>query len=86
MSWRFLTLAVTCVFYGAAYGINITIPTSPPSTAQPLSRTLISFSLEQDRWPDWTGTTSRNEFTHAALTALGALTGQPPKIRVGANS
>jgi len=35
---------------------------------------------------DWVGTNARNEFTHTALTNLGALTGTPPKIRVGADS
>lgn len=35
---------------------------------------------------DWVGTTERNQFTYNALTNLEALTGSPPKIRVGANS
>ncbi|KAH9936819.1 glycoside hydrolase family 79 protein [Epithele typhae] len=70
----------------SAAAVNVTVPLSPPSNAQKLSSTLVSFSIEQDRWPDWTGTDSRNEFTHAALTTLASLTGTPPKIRVGANS
>ena len=70
----------------AAAAINISLPVTPPPNAQPLSRTLLSFSIEQDRWPDWTGVDARNEFTHAALSNLAQLTGQPPKIRVGANS
>lgn len=69
-----------------AGAVNVTLPFSPPSGAQPLSRTLISFSLEQDRWSDWAGVRSRNEFTHKALVNYEHLTGEPPKIRVGANS
>ena len=65
--------------------IGVSLPLAPPSGAQNLSRTLLSFSIEQDNWPDWTGTSSRNEFVHTTLENLAALTGQPPKIRVGAN-
>lgn len=65
---------------------NTSIPLAAPPSSQPLSRNLLSFSIEQDRWPDWTGVDSRNEFTHNALQNLAQLTGKPPKIRVGANS
>ena len=66
--------------------IAVALPVRAPPTAAPLASTLLSFSIEQDRWPDWTGIDERNEFTHAALTNLAHLTGRPPKIRVGANS
>ncbi len=66
--------------------LNVTVPVNPPSGAQPLSPTLISFSIEQDRWPDWTGVNARNDFTFNALKNLADITGVPPKIRVGANS
>ncbi|KAI8984835.1 glycoside hydrolase family 79 protein [Trametes punicea] len=66
--------------------INVSVPISAPGNSQALSPTLLSFSIEQDRWPDWTGTSARNEFTHSALLNYAALTGQPPNIRVGANS
>ena len=69
-----------------ATAVNVSLPITPPSGTQPLARTLLSFSIEQDRWPDWSGVDSRNEFTHSALTTLQELTGTPPKIRVGANS
>ncbi|KAG6853789.1 hypothetical protein C0991_001378 [Blastosporella zonata] len=39
-----------------------------------------------DRWTDWAGTTSRNEFFFNTLDNLKQLTGQPPHIRIGANS
>ncbi|OJT07649.1 Beta-glucuronidase [Trametes pubescens] len=66
--------------------INVSIPVSAPGNSQGLLPTLLSFSIEQDRWPEWTGVDSRNEFTHNALLNYAALTGQPPNIRVGANS
>ncbi len=66
--------------------VNISVPISSSSDSQPLARTLVSFSIEADRWPDWSGVDSRNEFTYNALTALGKLTGEPPKIRVGGDS
>ena len=66
--------------------MNVSIPLSSPSDSPSLARTLVSFSIEADRWPDWSGVDSRNEFTYSALTALGKLTGQPPKIRVGGDS
>ncbi|TFK85874.1 glycoside hydrolase family 79 protein [Polyporus arcularius HHB13444] len=66
--------------------VNVSVPLAPPSGAQTLSPTLVSFSIEQDNWPDWTGTDSRNEFVHTALLNYAALTGHPPNIRVGANS
>ncbi|KAF8520875.1 glycoside hydrolase family 79 protein [Hysterangium stoloniferum] len=65
---------------------SVSVAKSAPSNAEPLVSTHVSFSIEQDRWPDWTGIDSRNEFTHTALVNLQSITGQPPKIRVGANS
>ena len=66
--------------------VNVSIPLTPPSTSQPLSSTLVSFSIEQDRWPEWTGIKSRNEFTFNAFDNYAKLTGHPPKLRVGADS
>ena len=65
---------------------EVVLPIFAPPASQPLSNTLLSFSIEQDRWPDWAGTDARNAFTHAALSGLARLTGRPPKIRVGANT
>ena len=82
-----LAFFAAVVLHGAvSSAVNVSLPIGPPSNSQPLSRTLLSFSIEQDRWPDWSGVDARNEFTHDALLALAKLTGQPPKIRVGANS
>ena len=50
--------------------IAVALPVRVPPTALPLASTLLSFSIEQDRWPDWSGTDARNAFTHAALARL----------------
>ncbi|KAI0327551.1 glycoside hydrolase family 79 protein [Cubamyces sp. BRFM 1775] len=71
---------------GYASALRVSIPSSPPSNAQPLSPTLLSFSIEADRWPEWAGITERNEFTYNALHNYAALTGKPPSIRVGGDS
>ncbi|CCM03869.1 uncharacterized protein FIBRA_06020 [Fibroporia radiculosa] len=65
---------------------NVAVPVTAPSDAQPLWSTLLSFSIEQDRWPDWAGIDARNEFMHSALQNYADLTGSPPKFRVGADS
>ena len=83
---RWLAVAVLALHLVGASAVNVSVPISPPSGSQSLARTLLSFSIEQDRWPDWSGVNSRNEFTYSALTALAKLTGEPPKIRVGADS
>ena len=84
---RFLAAAVSVAIVAhSVAAVDVTVPLTPPSGAQNLSSTLVSFSIEQDRWPDWVGTDSPNEFTNAALSNFAALTGTPPKIRVGADS
>ncbi|KAF5382078.1 hypothetical protein D9615_004232 [Tricholomella constricta] len=67
-------------------GVNVPIPLFAPSNAASVSPSLFSFSIEQDRWTDWAGSTSRNQFLFNTLDNLGRLTGAPPDIRVGANS
>ena len=66
--------------------LDVSISSGVPSTAVPVSQSLVSFSIEQDRWTDWIGTTSRNEFFFNTLDNLKQLTGEPPQIRIGANS
>ncbi|KIJ51887.1 glycoside hydrolase family 79 protein [Sphaerobolus stellatus SS14] len=81
-------LLILSAFLNASAALNpsVQIAASAPSDAQEILSTHLSFSLEQDRWPDWVGTESRNEFTYNALSNLASFTGQPPKIRVGADS
>jgi hypothetical protein len=66
--------------------VEVSVPVIAPPSSSPLASTLLSFSIEGDRWPEWSGTDARNDFTHAALARLADLTGTPPKIRVGANT
>ncbi|TFL04901.1 hypothetical protein BDV98DRAFT_561154 [Pterulicium gracile] len=66
--------------------LDVSIPLSPPSNAPTLSKRLVSISIEQDRWPEWAGTDSRNDFFYNTFDNLRALTGSPPDVRVGANS
>lgn len=66
--------------------VTVNISANVPSDAPVISPSLTSFSIEGDRWTDWSGTTSRNEFFFNCLDNLRRLTGAPPDIRIGANS
>ncbi|KAF8802474.1 glycoside hydrolase family 79 protein [Phlegmacium glaucopus] len=66
--------------------LDVPVSLTPPAAASPVSQSLLSFSIEQDRWTDWVGTTSRNDFFFNTLDNLQQLTGLPPQIRIGANS
>ncbi len=81
-----LLSALALLFTPSALSQNITIPIVAPGDAKALPSNLLGFSIEQDRWPDWAGTDSRNQFTHEALLNYAHLTGTPPHIRVGANT
>ncbi|KAJ7903723.1 glycoside hydrolase family 79 protein [Mycena olivaceomarginata] len=69
-----------------ALALTVTISSSPGTSAPYISKSLISLSIEQDRWPDWAGTSSKNEFFIQTLNNLKSITGAPPDIRIGANS
>ncbi|KAF9812100.1 hypothetical protein IEO21_06383 [Rhodonia placenta] len=81
-----LHVAAAAAAAAAVTTVNVPVPVLAPTKSQPLASTLLSFSIEQDNWPDWSGIDARNEFTYSALTRLANLTGQPPKLRVGADS
>ncbi|KAJ3558263.1 hypothetical protein NP233_g11543 [Leucocoprinus birnbaumii] len=66
--------------------VGITVPIIAPNGAVQVAPTLIGFSLEQDRWTDWAGLNSRNQFFFNVLENLKDLTNEPPFIRIGANS
>ncbi|KAL4247519.1 Beta-glucuronidase C-terminal domain-containing protein [Abortiporus biennis] len=83
LSWRIL---LPLFIIQGATSIDVALQSEPPSGAKSVASTLLSFSIEQDRWPDWTGVDSPNNFTLNALRNLAQLTGVPSKIRVGANS
>jgi hypothetical protein len=87
LPWRvgllLLILKWTPIF---AHGITVTIPLTAPPSAPLLSRSLVSFSLEQDRWGDWVGQGEGNPFFFNTLNNLKQLTGEPARIRIGADS
>lgn len=78
-----ILLVVSCKL---AACLDIALSTKAPSGAVAISPSFLSLSIEQDRWTDWVGTTSRNEFFFNTLDNLNQITGEPPHIRIGANS
>ncbi|KAK7031266.1 hypothetical protein VNI00_013517 [Paramarasmius palmivorus] len=72
---------------GRPFGpVSVQLSSTAPSGAPLISGSHISLSLEQDRWTDWVGLDSRNEFFFNTLDNLAQITGEPPSIRIGANS
>jgi hypothetical protein len=80
---KLLCLAYLTSFTSA---LNVPIPLAASSSAPKISPSLIGLSIEMDRWTDWAGTTSPNNFFHNTLDNLKQITGAPPNIRIGANS
>ena len=66
--------------------ISVPVPTSAPSDAPTISPSHISLSIEQDRWVDWIGPGTRNEFFFNALNNLKVLSGEATRLRIGADS
>jgi hypothetical protein len=66
--------------------LTVTVPAVMPGNASAVDPALVSFSIEQDRWPDWAGVDTPNPLVVNALTNLARLTGTPPWIRIGADS
>ncbi|KAF8148679.1 glycoside hydrolase family 79 protein [Crassisporium funariophilum] len=79
-------LFVLLILGRGALGVDVSISVTAPANAPTIAPNLVSFSIEQDRWTDYAGTTSRNQFFFNTLDNLGALTGQPPQLRIGADS
>jgi hypothetical protein len=75
------TLAIT-----RCSAITVSLP-SDPSKGIKLNPGLVGFSIELDRWPDWTGTLgSPNKYTQTLLENIAARAGVPPPIRIGGNT
>ena len=70
-------------FFKYGLTLNVSIALIATSNAPILSPSLVSFSIEQDRWIDWVGAPSRNEFFFNTLENLKRLSGE---FRIGANS
>ncbi|KAJ7773107.1 glycoside hydrolase family 79 protein [Mycena metata] len=60
----------------------VPIPLSP-GDAPSVNGNLLSLSIEQDRWLDWSGNTTRNSFFFNTLDNLVVITGDNPTIRIG---
>lgn len=73
-------------FQRAVSGVNVSIPSSPPSDAYTLSPSLLGFSIEQDRWVDWIGAGSRNDYFYNVLNNIKGLSGTATRLRIGADS
>lgn len=69
-----------------AVALEVSVLRTAPTNAVKLSNSLLSFSIEQDRWTDWIGSTQRNDFFYNTLDNIKQLTGAPPQVRIGANS
>ena len=84
MSANLATLAVLALFLGLVPNkdIPISISYSAPPSAVPVSQTLVSFSIEGDRWPEW----ANSSLFLNALDNLAQRTGMPPHIRIGADT
>ncbi|KAK7451043.1 hypothetical protein VKT23_012718 [Stygiomarasmius scandens] len=85
-SWTRRILLSSPLVASLSYAVTVNIPVDAPSGAPTVSGSLFSLSIEQDRWLDWAGNTSRNEFFFNTLDNLIQITGEPPQIRIGANS
>lgn len=84
LSTIILSYIVSVTFQACA--INVFIPLTAPTNSSSISPSHISFSIEQDRWTDWPGATTKNEFVSNALNNLASLAGEPPRLRIGADS
>ncbi|KAI0249844.1 hypothetical protein BJV78DRAFT_1223807 [Lactifluus subvellereus] len=81
---KLLLLTLSSTFCSAQ--IPVTIPLTAPGNAQGVSRSLFSFSIEQDRWIDWIGQGPANPFFFNTLNNLKQIAHEPPRIRIGADS
>jgi hypothetical protein len=85
--WRVKLLTLILIWTPiSSHGITVTVPLTAPASAPLLSRSLVSFSIEQDKWADWVGQGAGNPFFFNTLDNLKQLTGEPARIRIGANS
>ncbi|KZT43267.1 hypothetical protein SISSUDRAFT_978381 [Sistotremastrum suecicum HHB10207 ss-3] len=66
--------------------ISISVPTAAPNGAFQVSPSLVSLSIEGDRWSEWAGSDSPNTFFINVLSNLKTYTGTPPMLRVGGDS
>lgn len=77
---------VISVFTSLTYALDVSISLQASSNVPKISPSHVSLSLEMDRWTEWAGTVSRNEFFFNTLDNLKQITGQPPNVRIGGNT
>lgn len=84
----FTFVVFSCMIFAAipASTFNVSVSLTAPSNASFVSPSYLSFSIEQDRWTDWAGLDTRNEFFYNALTNIKDIAGELPRLRVGADS
>ncbi|KAJ7746112.1 glycoside hydrolase family 79 protein [Mycena maculata] len=70
---------------GSTGGDSVSIPITAGS-ATAVTGNLLSLSIEQDRWLDWSGNATQNTFFFNCLDNIVEITGLPPQIRIGADS
>ncbi|THU94957.1 hypothetical protein K435DRAFT_860036 [Dendrothele bispora CBS 962.96] len=79
-------LLFICVVVTLSSAVTVEIPVTAPSAAPKVPGSLFSLSIEHERWLDWAGNTSRNEFFFNVLDNLISITDEGPQIRIGADS
>ena len=83
---RFITLLFLAHLTYLTCALDVVIPLLANSNAPKISPSHVSLSIELDRWTDWAGNVSRNEFFFNTLDNLNQITGKPPSVRIGGNS
>lgn len=70
---------------GNVTSTSVVLPYGQPVFAEKLSPQLAAFSIEMDRWPDWSGPAvgQPNQFVNTLLGHLSERTGAPVFLRVG---
>ncbi|TDL29211.1 glycoside hydrolase family 79 protein [Rickenella mellea] len=87
ISPAFLSVVLlACLSAVQAQNVPVSVPLTAPSAAATVKQSLMSFSIEQDRWTDWVGTTTPNTFFINSLNNLKQRSGVPPAFRIGADS
>ena len=91
----FISLLVPCLLIRAerehhrrqsSSSVEIGAPLIAPTAAVPLSQSVLSLSIEQDRWTDWVGVSSPNKFFLNTLDNIRTRAGANPWFRIGADS
>lgn len=84
---RIAFLAISCALVNMVTGaiVNVTVPSTTPTLARVVPKSLIGLSIEMDRWADWAGGSvgSPNAFLNQALSNLANYTGHAVPLRVG---